>query len=576
MKYLLVFLTSLLFSQSIEEFRVDISTIEKNHLENNFEQNINFINDLIDQKIYKSEREIFILECYKVSALVQAQEYEVAIDLSEKLLQKANRPPEMVLKLRIQRSLVYEILLLLDQSSYELQLAEQLLKKYPVFRSKYNAEFLVRNASLHRIKGNDSQSLKIAEQARSFSDSIGDHQYSAEAKMLMALHYRSKEGYSTRYIDLYHQSLQSARKVRNNGLVIAIYLNMSTQFLKQGNPRKAIVYADSADALINKNGDYYSQSWVYKNKSKIFESLKQYDSSLHYLKKYDVARDLLNEAGQKIKITELDRTNSLKREIEEKQVIQKNLTTTKEFNNRLIVLSSVLGVALAALVFTIYLLTQRRNKIIHQREKIKDKNSELNQLLKQKEFLVQELNHRVKNNLAAILSLVQLQTEETDTALHKENFKKLYERIHTISIGHHLYSYSHNYTDSALINLKVYTDKILINKKDSAPRIMEIINDTEEISLSIDTTLPIGLILNELISNSEKHAKLPNDEPLKINLSIKQKDHTIEMIYNDNGTFFNDNKSTEALGIYIITGMIEQLRGNFTRTNSKYVIYFPI
>lgn len=576
MKYLLVFLTSLFFSQPIEEFRVDISTIEKNHLENNFEQNINFINHLIDQKIYKSEQEIFVLECYKVSALVQAQEYEVAIDLSEKLLKKANRPPEMVLKLRIQRSLVYEILLLLDQSTHELKLAEQLLKKHPNFLGKYNAEFLVRNASLHRIKGNASESLKIAEQARFFSDSIGDHQYSAEAKMLMALHYRSKEGYSQRYIDLYNQSLKSAKRVRNHGLVIAIYLNMSSQFLKQGNPKKAMIYTDSADALINKNGDYFSQSWVYKNKSKIFESLKQYDSSLHYLQKSEVAKDLLNEAGQKIKITELDRMNSLKREIKEREMIQKNLSTTKEFNHRLIILSSILAIALAALVFTIYLLMQRRNKIIHQQEKIKDKNTELNQLLKQKEFLVQELNHRVKNNLAAILSLVQLQTEETDTELHKDNFKKLYERIHTISIGHHLYSYSHNYTDSALINLKVYTDKILVNKKDSSPNVMEINNDTEEISLSIDTTLPIGLMLNELISNSEKHAKLPDNESLKINLSIKQQGEMIEMIYDDNGNYFNNYESTEALGIYIITGMIEQLRGNFTRTDSKYVIYFPM
>lgn len=575
MKYLFIFLSSLLFSQSIEDFRVDVSVIEKQHLENNFEWNINFINQLIDQKKYKTEREIYILESYKVSALVQAQEYEVAIDLSEKLLKKNSRPPEMVLKLRIQRSLVYEILLLLDQSTYELRQAELLLRKYPKFKDRYYAEFLVRNASLQRIKGNNKISLNLAKRAKIFSDAIGDHQHSAEANMLIAFYYRKIDENSPKFQKLYSESLKSAKLVHNNGLVIAIYLNMSSQSLKSGLTKNAMIYADSADALINKNGDFYSQSRVYQNKSLIFEKLNRYDSSLYYLKKFDTARDRLNESGQKIKISELDRTSSLQREIKEKENIQKNLITTKKFNNRLILLISALAVALAALVCTIYLLTKRGNKILTQKEKINIKNTELNQLLKQKEFLVQELNHRVKNNLAAILSLVQLQTEETDVELHKNNFKKLYERIHTISIGHHLYSYSHNYTDTALINLKIYTDKILTNKKNSCPRIMDINNRTEEILLSIDTTLPIGLMLNELISNSEKHAQPIGTETLKINLSIRKVGNHIEMIYEDNGTFFDDNKSSEALGIYIITGMIEQLRGNFVRKNSTYEITFP-
>lgn len=576
MKYLFIFLSSLLFSQSIENFRVDLSEIEKQHLENNFEWNINYINRLIDEKKYKSAREIFILESYKVSALVQAQEYEVAIDLSDKLLKKQNRPPEMVLKLRIQRSLVYEILLLLDQSTYELRQAELLLRKYPDFKDLYYAEFLVRSASLQRIKGNSEISLNLAKRAKIFSDYIGDHQHSAEANMLIAFYYRKIDENSPKFLELYSESLKSAKLVHNNGLVIAIYLNMSSQSLKRGLTKEAMIYVDSADALINKNGDFYSQSRVYQNKSQIFEELKRYDSSLFYLKKFDTARDRLNEAGQKIKISELDRISSLQREIKEKENIQKNLITTKKFNNRLILLISALAVALAALVAAIYLLTQRRNKILVQKEKINLKNTELSQLLKQKEFLVQELNHRVKNNLAAILSLVQLQTEETDVELHKNNFKKLYERIHTISIGHHLYSYSHNYTDTALINLKIYTDRILTNKKNSCPRVMEITNTTDDILLSIDTTLPVGLILNELISNSEKHARLMGTETLKIHLSIQQKGDKIEIIYEDNGTYFDDNKSSEALGIYIITGMIEQLRGNFTRTHSRYEINFPI
>lgn len=575
MKYIFIFFTTFCFSQSIDDFRGDLSRIEKEHLENNFEGNIAFINQLLDQHKYPDSQSVYVLESYKVAALVQAQEYEVAIDLSEKLLKQKNNPPEMVLKLRIQRSLVYEILLLLDQSTWELQQAEVLLEKHPAFRNKYYSTFLVRSASLNRIKKDHELSLQLADKAIHFSERIGDYQHIAEATMLKAFYHREKNADSFVLNDLYRKSLQSAKKVNNQGLIIAIYLNLSSQSLKLKDSKNAMIYADSADVLINKNGDYLSQYRVYKNKSDIFESENKYDSALVYFKKYEIAHSLLDEAGQKIKITELDRRNLMQAELNEKRSIKTTLENTKKFNNRLLILISSLAVVLTILIFAIYHLNKRGEKIFNQREKIKVKNDELNQLVKQQLFLVQELNHRVKNNLSAILSLVQLQSEEADLEEYKNNFKKLHERIHTISEGHHLYTYSHNHTDSALIDVRIYTDKILNNKKNALPYFVEITNDCDDILLTIDTTLPIGLILNELISNSEKHAQLSDNENLKINLSLKKKENQVEMTYEDNGTYFNDNKSAEALGMYIITGMIEQLRGTFRREKSKYIIYFP-
>ena len=94
--------------------------------------------------------------------------------------------------------------------------------------------------------------------------------------------------------------------------------------------------------------------------------------------------------------------------------------------------------------------------------------------------------------------------------------------------------------------------------------------DISPIQLNIDTALPIGILMNELISNSIQHA-VTNDV-LKIHVKIEMKKDLIHLFYEDSGTFFNKEAKKESLGLFIIDSMIAQLNGKIDQENSTFKI----
>jgi two-component sensor histidine kinase len=201
-------------------------------------------------------------------------------------------------------------------------------------------------------------------------------------------------------------------------------------------------------------------------------------------------------------------------------------------------------------------------------------NSTLKANVEEKQFLVQELNHRVKNNLAVILSLIDFQKDQSKNENYKNRFDDLHQRIKTIVIAHELYSYSVNYNDNALIDVQDYINKIFETHQKSSIRVFKYRNDIETIYFNVDKILSLGLLINELVTNSIKHAKLENEQ-LVLHLELRKTNkNEVEIDYSDNGTFFNFEKNNDSLGLLIIEGMVKQLKGNYTREKANYKITF--
>lgn len=139
-------------------------------------------------------------------------------------------------------------------------------------------------------------------------------------------------------------------------------------------------------------------------------------------------------------------------------------------------------------------------------------------------------------------------------------------------IAHELYSYSVNHNDNALIEVESYTNRIFETHQNSSQRVIDYKIDIENSALKVDKALPFGLILNELITNSIKHAKT---ESLILDLKLNLIDDKIELSYSDNGTNFDFENKKDSLGLLIIEGMVKQLKGNYTRDNANYKITFP-
>ena len=187
----------------------------------------------------------------------------------------------------------------------------------------------------------------------------------------------------------------------------------------------------------------------------------------------------------------------------------------------------------------------------------------LNKSLKEKELLLREIHHRVKNSLQIISSLLSLQSSEIDDEEIIERYKESENRIHTIALIHEsLY----NSTDISNINFENYVHILvmdIIHSYNVDTNRIKTILEIGEYELGIETAIPLGLIINELVSNSLKHAFKENiTGELKI---ILEKDNDIyTLTVKDDGIGLPadfDFENTSSLGMLLVNSLVNQLEG---------------
>ncbi len=176
-------------------------------------------------------------------------------------------------------------------------------------------------------------------------------------------------------------------------------------------------------------------------------------------------------------------------------------------------------------------------------------------------MLLQEVHHRVKNNLQVISSILNLQssfvTDEKTLQIPAES----QSRIKTMSYIHEtLYQTS----DFSSIEFTDYINTLarnLIQSYSSGSTEISLKTDFDQIYLNLDQAIPCGLIINELVSNATKYAF--KDKPKGvILLRIKEKDNKIELEVSDNGIGLTDDfdpENSDSLGIYLVQALVEQL-----------------
>ncbi|MBU7016564.1 MAG: PAS domain-containing protein [Theionarchaea archaeon] len=189
------------------------------------------------------------------------------------------------------------------------------------------------------------------------------------------------------------------------------------------------------------------------------------------------------------------------------------------------------------------------------------RSEKIKQSLKEKEILLQEIHHRVKNNIQIISSLLNLQSSYIKDERYKQMLRDSQDRIKSMALIHEKLYQSSNLAD---ISFGEYIQDLV----QSLYRSYGTMNITLEVqgsgvSLGIDTAIPCGLIINELVSNSLKHA-FPDDKG-KIRIGFRSIDGDIELVVSDNGVGIPDTidfRTTESLGLHLVTILVEdQLKG---------------
>jgi two-component sensor histidine kinase/predicted negative regulator of RcsB-dependent stress response len=313
----------------------------------------------------------------------------------------------------------------------------------------------------------------------------------------------------------------------------------------------------------------------------LYDKLNNYSLALDYKTRYQEMKDSLftlnqsniifdyeakyQKSEQEKSIAELNRQNDI-------QLIEIDQKRRQLFLTSLGILAALL---IAGLIFYAYYNKKKNTRIL------KSKNEELSIALEENNMLMKEIHHRVKNNLQVISSLLNLQSRQIEDPSAKSAMKSGQNRIRSMALIHqNLYQDN----ETATINLKVYVENLsrnLFNSYQVSEDMINLKTDIEDLELDIDTIIPLGLILNELITNALKYAF---SEGQKGNLVVvlKRENDRIDLIVEDDGKGMDrsiDISKVKSLGFKIIRSFSAKLKADFriedANPGTKVIISIP-
>lgn len=229
----------------------------------------------------------------------------------------------------------------------------------------------------------------------------------------------------------------------------------------------------------------------------------------------------------------------------------------------------ILLVFLGIISFLVLFLIKRNKEIKRKRNEVVFINQQLEQKNLQNELLNKEIHHRVKNNLQMILSLVYMQERNSNTDEVKENMQSIRIRIESIA---ELHQQLINQADE--VDLKIYVQKLVASSTNLMGNYKNIVTNLNVQPLTVQQKIsfPLGLIINEFITNSVKYAD-PISIPLTIFIEIFYANNEIRVSYKDNGKPQTTRAYKKSLGLDIVNLLIAQVNGTVQNNEDNIFSY---
>ncbi len=219
--------------------------------------------------------------------------------------------------------------------------------------------------------------------------------------------------------------------------------------------------------------------------------------------------------------------------------------------------------------------------IFHDITEKKRRDEEMKQSLREKEILLKEIHHRVKNNMQVISSLLMLQKETIPDPEMRELFSQSESRVYSIALVHEKLYQSENLSRIEYGEYLSMMGEYIFSSRQVRTGTIALDIHAPDIYLSIDKAVPLSLITNELLTNSLKHA-FPDGRKGTISIDVEEKGDTIIYRFADDGIGFPadiDFENTRTLGMQLVVSLVNQLLGRITLRREKgtaYEIVFPV
>lgn len=306
---------------------------------------------------------------------------------------------------------------------------------------------------------------------------------------------------------------------------------------------------ERAKASLEDTQSLRNKSFMVEGLANYYKSIGDYDTALQYREQYEVLVDSMRENQNSQTVLDLEakyQTEQKDREIERREASQNLLTV------------AVSGIGLALLLTGFFLYKNRKkNQLLAKQKKL------LEATVDEKNVLLKETHHRVKNSFQIVSSLLYLQSESITDKEAQIAMKEAQNRVRSMVLIHQrLYS-----KDQLVgINAQEYIGdlvKDIIESHQFKALPIQYESDIDNIVLGIETITPIGLIVNELVTNVLKHAFPKVTENSKVNIILKRSEDQLVLRIKDNGVGFTGDVKDTSFGIKLMKALGKKLKATF-------------
>jgi len=353
-------------------------------------------------------------------------------------------------------------------------------------------------------------------------------------------------------------------------------LNFANAHLQLGNYKTAKKTLDNINEVTNVEqqislnrlfASYYDKTENYKTASSFYKKNEHITDSLKANEQSIIKQQLVAIVGD----SDIENTRrAVNQQKAEYEKFRSDLQKESERTNLVIISLIFTLLGFAGLVYA-YLKSIKNQRLIAQQKHI------IEDSLKEKDSLLKEIHHRVKNNLQMVSSLLSLQTKNTRSKAAIAALEEGKSRVKAMALIHQkLYQNE----DLSVIEMQGYIES-LINSVQSVYKKgghnISITIDAEGTELDIDRAIPFGLILNELVSNSFKYAFPESDENGKIYIHLRKNGNQGYFEYTDNGVGLpedTDERANSSMGIRLINRLVNQLQSKLNVDKSGEGVRF--
>ena len=380
--------------------------------------------------------------------------------------------------------------------------------------------------------------------------------------------YFAKKDYE-KAIEYYKQSEKYSIESNNSFNLISTYNSLAIVYKELKKYNEAKIYSEKSIAISKQIGALEREMFCHETMADVLFSMGDYKNAYQSFKNYSIIKDSLFTSDKNDAIAEMQAKFDVEKNQQKVKEIELQKKIDNETNSRQrLLLIIIIIVILISLLFTMILFRnkQKVNSLLEQ------KNAAIQANLEQKEVMMGEIHHRVKNNLQMVSSILDLQARDLTDEKSMRVIEDSLSRINAISLIHQRLYQSDNIRG---IKINTYLQELAIDilknftpTLQSNPIVLQC--QIDDLDMDLESAIPIGLITAELITNACKYAFTSIEKP-KIKIALNKQNNILILTVTDNGVGkqASKNESGTTFGTKLIKSLSRKLRAEINENSSE-------